>query len=114
MNNWTRTPIHREIMGLARCDRRTVDHIDKNPLNNARSNLRVATYAENMWNRGKQSNNTSGYKGVLWIERIKRWSARISANGKRYYLGHYKTAEEAHEAYKAAAERLHGEFANFG
>jgi len=38
------------------------------------------------------------------------FQANIKANGKRFYLGRFKTEEAAHEAYKAASLRYHGEF----
>lgn len=64
-----------------------------------------------MHNRRKNLNNTSGYKGVVWFPKTKKWRARIGLNGERISLGLFSTREEAHAAYRAAAERLHGEFA---
>lgn len=85
-----------------------VDHDDGNPLNNTRSNLRVATHTQNMQNRKINKNNTSGFKGVIpWR---KKWRATIWANGIRHHLGTFKSAEEASEAYGIASENLHGEF----
>lgn len=89
----------------------SVDHIDGNGLNNRRSNLRLATVSQNGCNRGPAVNNTSGYKGVWWFAYAKLWTAQIRLKGKRYHLGYFKTAEEAHSAYCAAASRIHGEFA---
>jgi len=87
-----------------------VDHIDGDRTNNAWHNLRLATSANNGHNRGRQSNNKSGFKGVsLHVQG--RWVARIKANGTHQHIGLYDTPEEAHAAYLAAAERLHGEFA---
>lgn len=91
-----------------------VDHIDGNPLNNCRDNLRIATHSQNLMNKGKQSTNTSGYKGVSWHKGARKWAAQIIVNGKRLYIGEFKTPEEAHVAYCEAAKELHGEFANFG
>lgn len=87
-----------------------VDHEDGNTLNNRRStNLRFASREQNMWNRTRQANCSSGFKGV---ERSgNRWAARIRALGVRHHLGTFSTPEEAARAYDAAALQLHGEFA---
>lgn len=87
------------------------DHIDGNPLNNCRSNLRLATPAENARNRGKQRDNTSGFKGVHWNKQRRNWRAQIKINQKGIHLGVFDTPEEAYAAYCKAAKELHGEFA---
>jgi hypothetical protein len=88
-----------------------IDHMDGNGLNNSRSNLRAATNAQNLQNRGKQKNNTSGIKGVSWDKARSKWAAEIRSQGKRYHLGRFDTKEEAAEAYRKAAKKLHKEFA---
>lgn len=93
-----------------------VDHIDGNPLNNQRSNLRVCTYGENNANRGHRSDNKVGLKGVVYYKgtfREPRYRAQINKNGKVRSLGYFRTPEEAHEAYKIAAKQVHGEFAHY-
>lgn len=87
-----------------------VDHIDGNPLNNTRANLRLVTRAQNQWNR-KAQQNASGYKGVSWHRGHQKYYARIQVHNRRHFLGYFETAEEAAEAYDAAARRLHGEHA---
>jgi hypothetical protein len=91
-----------------------VDHISGDKLDCRRENLRIATNAENLQNRGMQRNNTSGFKGVSWYRRDGKWHARIGFNGKDKHLGYFDTAEAAYEAYCKAARELHGEFANTG
>lgn len=90
-----------------------IDHRDGDSLNNRRQNLRPATQSQNGCNRGKQKNNTTGYKGVgrSFNNKVKPFRADIKLNGKHFYLGVYGTAAEAAEAYNQAALRLHGEFA---
>ena len=102
--------LHRLIMN-ANCDQQ-VDHRDGNPLNNHRSNLRFCTNAENSRNRGIYTNNKIGFKGIYRRPSGRYW-AKIGFNYKTISLGLYDSAELAHEAYKAAAIKYHGEFARF-
>lgn len=78
------------------------------------AHLRLATHAENKMNSKLPKNNISGFKGVRWHARDKNWQARITVNRKQINLGYFPTPEAAHAAYREAATRLHGEFANFG
>ncbi len=89
-----------------------IDHINLDRFDNRIENLRLASVAENNRNRPKQSNNTTGYKGVTLHKKTGKFCAKIMANKVRYSLGYYETAEEAAEAYKKAALRLHGDFAH--
>jgi hypothetical protein len=101
--------MHRVIMGAP--ENMAVDHINGDPLDNRKSNLRVCTAYENSLNRRVGVNNTSGYKGVHLHTKLKRWTARIGANGKRLHLGLFDTPEEAAKAYNLAAVQHHGKFA---
>lgn len=91
-----------------------IDHINQNKLDNRKSNLRVCNRSQNLINRPKQINNTSGFKGVTffkWGNRIKRWKAQIQINNKHKSLGYYLTKEEANIAYNIGAKEYFGEFA---
>jgi len=104
--------MHRQVMNCPK--RKVIDHIDGNGFNNQKENLRICINKQNLCNRGKQKNNTSGYKGVFWLKsgkRLKRWLAQIKLNNKSKFFGYYDTAEDAALAYNIAAERYHGEFA---
>lgn len=81
-----------------------VDHIDRNGLNNQRSNLRICTVAENMLN--STSFGLSKYKGVSWHKKTKLWRARITIKGKDFSLGYFKTELEAAFAYDIAAKTM--------
>ena len=59
------------------------------------------------------SDNTTGFKGVSYHKQRKKFVSNIGFNGKLKHLGYYATAEQAHQAYVAAAKELHGEFARF-
>ena len=86
-----------------------LDHIDGNPDNNAFVNLREATKAANGANRGKQANNTTGFKGVR--KHFRKWVAQITIDGVNTYLGIFDSPEEASAAYELAAKQEYGEFA---
>jgi hypothetical protein len=88
------------------------DHRNRNGLDNRRANLRRATRSENLQNRGPQSNNKSGYKGVSWDAPRSKWVSRIKAGGVYRYLGRFSTAEQAARAYDAAATECFGDFAH--
>jgi len=89
-----------------------LDHINGNKLDNRKSNLRFATYQQNLCNRPKQRNNTSGFKGVTKHNIGKGyWRARISVNGVEKHLGLFDTREEAANSYQQAAKVYHKEFA---
>lgn len=100
--------MHKVILGI---EDQFVDHKDGNPLNNTRSNLRIASSQQNSRNREKQSNNTSGCKGVSWCKRRKKWQARIWIDRKEFHLGYFSVLKEASDAYDAAAILHFGEFA---
>lgn len=92
-----------------------IDHINGDPLDNRRSNLRITDHKRNMWNRRVSYNSRSGYKGVYPNTGKNSgarmpWTARITTNGKRTHIGIFKTAFEAHLAYIAAEEKARGEF----
>jgi hypothetical protein len=89
----------------------TVDHADRNSLNNQLSNLRLATRSQQGHNQRLRSTNTSGYRGVTWDKQMGKWQARIMVNGKRIHLGFYADPKEAALAYDAAAKIHYGEFA---
>lgn len=89
-----------------------IDHKNCDNSDGRFDNLRLATAGEN-------SANTRG-----WLKRIglpkgvvlhrKSYQATICVRGKHSYLGKFKTAEEAHRAYVAAAIAAWGEFARAG
>jgi hypothetical protein len=88
-----------------------IDHKDLNRANNIWDNLRSATDIQNKYNRSKQKNNTSGFKGV-WRHKDK-WRACIGHAGKTIHLGCFDKPEDAAKAYAEAADRIAGSFARF-
>lgn len=88
-----------------------VDHKDRNPFNNQKNNLRIATPTQNCANSGKRSSNWSQFKGVRKRDNKNYYEACITIKGKYIYLGSYKTQKEAALAYDKKALEIHGEFA---
>jgi hypothetical protein len=107
----TRVGMHRLILGLKYRDGVIVDHKNRDTLDNRRSNLRIATASQNIANQKKPRHNKSGFKGVYW--RCGKWRAQIKKDRRRFDLGGFDSAVEAHNAYIKAATELHGEFARF-
>jgi HNH endonuclease/AP2 domain len=90
-----------------------IDHIDGRPGNNRWTNLRAASRAQNLWNTGKRSTNTSGFKGVHLHRPSGKWRSRIRVGGVERHIGTFETAEAAARTYAEAAQRLRGEFARW-
>lgn len=97
-----------------------VDHIDRDRLNNRRSNLRICYPRQNVANTGPK--NGKKYKGVHWEGKYRNLTkpygcyisfidAKTRGQQKREYLGRFKTAEEAAKAYDKRAKEIYGEFA---
>lgn len=103
--------MHREVLGLSKGDKRIVDHINGNTLDNRRCNLRIATAAQNAWHQKKSGRNKSGRRGISKGQTDGGFLVRIMYEGKRKYLGEYRSFEEACAVRDAAEKQYHGEFA---
>jgi hypothetical protein len=88
-----------------------IDHVDGDRCNNRKNNLRCCTRSQNNRNRIRHYTNTSGFKGVTWHARAKKWQAQLSKTKGKSYIGLFNTKEEAATAYNKAALEWHGEFA---
>lgn len=90
-----------------------IDHVDRDPDNNALSNLRPATQQQNTYNTKISKRNKSGAKGVWWEARRSKWYVTIrSPEGRNKYLGRFDTLNEAMAAFAEAEERYRGQFLN--
>ena len=91
-----------------------VDHVDRNGLNNAIANLRLADKSLNGANKKCRKDSQTGIKGITRNGNFPGFKARITVRGQKIHLGVYPTAEAAHLAYMRAAEKHFGEFACAG
>lgn len=87
-----------------------LDHRDENRANNVWTNLRLANHSQNLLNRGKQCNNTSGMKNVHWNKQNSKWKAKCTVRGVEHFIGFFQTREEANDARITFAKRHCGEF----
>lgn len=88
-----------------------IDHINGNPFDNRRANLRICTLRENNQNATKRDPRASSkFKGVYWNSRAQKWRAQIKSD-KKIHLGSFTDEVAAAKAYDVAARRLFGQFA---
>ncbi|WP_309711207.1 HNH endonuclease [Armatimonas sp.] len=100
--------LHRLILGNPAG---IIDHIDRNPLNNSRSNLRIVDSIQNRVNSDPHGRRK--FKGTSYIKAsaTPSWEARIWSSGKGHYLGVFSSEEDAARAYDSKALELWGEHA---
>lgn len=99
--------LHRFIMGSPKGN--LIDHINRNPLDNRKRNLRVVNRSQNGINRKSlNSNNTSGVRGVWWHSKGKRWGVEIKVNKRKIWIGLFLSFEQARKARKQAEIKYWG------
>jgi len=91
-------------------NKKCVDHIDRNKLNNNILNLRWASYSENGMNKSKHKNNSSTQTGVHFHKKTQKWLVHICINGKLKHCGLYTSFDEAVLIRKEKEEEYYGEF----
>lgn len=98
--------LHRELLGLMPGDGLDGDHINRDKLDNRRSNLRVVPRGSNVQNVASHRGSSSAYRGVSWVKRDRKWHAKISVYGRETSLGYFEDEAEAAEAARHARLRL--------
>ena len=106
--------LHRLVLDI-RDSSIEVDHIVHPPrtehkIDNRKANLRVVNHSQNCMNTAMYKNNSSGYRGVSWHSRFKKWLARIQVNGKNIHLGYFSDKKDACRAYEKASNIYFGEY----
>lgn len=106
--------MHQEVvkrMGMAVPPGYTIDHINNDPLDNRRENLRIVTESQNQWNRRRGGDNRTGVKGVCYDEANKTFKAAIWKGNKPVWQKHFKSLTAATKAIEQARKELHGDCA---
>lgn len=88
-----------------------VDHKNGIRHDNRWANLRRSTQAQNNRNKSMSKNNSSGFKGVVYVPSRGKFVASICFNYKSIYIGQFDSPVEAAIAYDKKALQLFGEFA---
>ncbi len=89
---------------------KTIDHKDRNPLNNRWENLREATQSQQCMNRGIRSDNYSGCPGVIWRAKRQKWEVQIKADSRTISLGYFDDWDVAVTYRERHIGKYHGEF----
>lgn len=107
--------LHQMVMWIAGemppTPKHMIDHVNGNPFNNTRENLRWLTNAENSMRRHRLNTSRNRFKGITFHKQSRRWVAQIKRDCKRIHIGMYGTDLEAARAYDSAAREIFGEFA---
>ena len=89
-----------------------VDHVDRNPLNCSKGNLRKCDFSQNCANVSKKIGTTSKFLGVRFDKNSNGWRANCRSRGRAYFSKRFDSEIEAAIAYNNVAKEWHGEFAN--
>ena len=87
-----------------------IDHINRNRVDNRKSNLRVSTIQQNNFNKDNTNKCSSGHKGVSWNKAMNKWETYIGKYNKKTLLGFYSDLDEAIKVREQAENKYFGEF----
>jgi len=102
--------MHRQIIKADDKQIEVVDHVNRNPLDNQKKNLRPATKSQNATNKRMPGTNKTGFLGVHFDKGSGRYRSQIKHNGKRINIGRFDNPEDAFRSYDAKAREVWGEF----
>jgi len=97
--------MHRVILNTP--DNMLSDHINRDKLDNRRSNLRIVNQSLNNFNTKVRVDNKSGVKGIYWSKLHNKWRVTISKENRRFSFGLYKKLEDAILARKQVEEQYY-------
>ena len=103
--------LHQFLMGFTADDDYVIDHINRNPMDCRKENLRIVTWQQNAMNKSLQKNNKTGYTGVFFDNSKQKYVSKIGLNNKRIKLWSSDDPEPCAQAYNVASEFLFGDFA---
>ena len=89
-----------------------IDHINRNPLDNRKSNLRIGNTVLNTYNKDYNSNSISKVKGVSWNKAMQKWIGQVQVNGVRIYTHSYKSFEECCKVTEDLRKQMYEEYRN--
>jgi len=101
--------MHREILKTP--SGKMTDHINHNGLDNRKNNLRICNNSQNQRNRGICKKNKSGFIGVHWRKKAKKWCAQITKDKKVIYLGLFTDKIDAAKTFDKKSLELNHDFA---
>lgn len=107
-NTTTKLMLHRYVMGYD--NDLVIDHINGNPLDNRKSNLRICDTSQNAMNQKTSTRNNSGAKGVFWDKHRNKWRVTIAIGKHPKTVGRFNTYEEAVYAREQAEIEYYGNF----
>tara|TARA_R110002124_G_scaffold24569_5_gene89892 strand:- start:1766 stop:2269 length:504 start_codon:yes stop_codon:yes gene_type:complete len=90
------------------------DHINGVKTDNRWTNLRSCTQQQNTFNQKISSNNTSGFKGVSWVSKRKKWYVTVGGHKPNPHVGAFDSLEEAAIVAKRVQAEVHGVYACSG
>jgi|UniRef100_A0A6C0AN14 hypothetical protein len=102
--------LHRYVLNYNGKD--VVDHINNNPLDNRKCNLRIVTSKQNSMNKKSSKNSTSEYIGVSWDKTRNKWKTSITINNKEKFLGRFNNEIDAAKCRDIATIKYYGEYGN--
>ena len=103
--------MHRYILGLEAGEKKVINHKNHNTLDNRKENIEICSHKENIRFSRKKKSSTKGYKGIYRVNSSRKWTAQISVDGERIYLGVFSNEKDAALAYDWGAKKYFGKFA---
>ena len=110
--NRKKIKLHRFLMNVVDDDAVIIDHINRNPLDNRKSNLRIGNTVLNTYNKDYNSNSISKVKGVSWNKAMQKWIGQVQVNGVRIYTHSYKSFEECCKVTEDLRKQMYEEYRN--